>query len=308
MWRLSQMFRNSASFKHSALCQGIVRHRRHSPREHVFQYRLSMVWLDLDEVKKIDSLPFWSGGRRNLTWFRRSDYLDPQVPDLKQAVYQRLEKVNVRPQPGRVVMLGHLRQWGFCFNPVVFYFCFDDDERLYAIVAEINNTPWNERHAYVLPVLSVVQPDSAEDPRIVSLEPGADDWQYCRFDFDKSFHVSPFMPMDMRYHWRFRLHREKVYVHMKLSRQQEVIFDASLGLDKQRLDASQALRASFGYPLMCLRVLGGIYWQAFRLWRKKVPFHTHPAKQGTSSPNDVSPGCSSTNGGRHQNRTMNGGV
>ncbi|WP_020406047.1 DUF1365 domain-containing protein [Hahella ganghwensis] len=262
---------------HSGLCQGSVRHRRHLPQEHHFQYRTSMVWLDLDEIPLIDKLPSWSTGRFSLTSFRRQDYLDPGIPDLKTAVYRRLEASGLQSKMGRVVMLAHLRNWGFCFNPVVFYFCFDRREVLYAIVAEINNTPWDERYAYVLPVTSeetlVENPEKAESDD-VSYRP-----QTVRFDFDKAFHVSPFMPMNLRYQWRFRLDKSRIFVHMKLNRENEQWFDASLALERLPLDGAAALRASFGYPMHCLKVLSAIYWQALRLWLKKVPFYTHPKKQ-----------------------------
>ncbi|MBU6955776.1 DUF1365 domain-containing protein [Hahella sp. HN01] len=250
------------ALRHSAICEGKVRHRRYTPASHHFEYRISMAWLDLDELEEINTLPFWSSRGFNLMQYRRSDYLRRDVPDLKQAVYERLQEADVAPQAGAIRLLTHLRSWGFCFNPVSFYFCFNQRDELYAIVAEINNTPWNERHSYVLP-----------------LTPQRLQGQALTFSFDKAFHVSPFMPMALKYEWRFRLDEQRVWTHMRLLDNGAAVFDASLGLVKKPLTAANAWRAPLKFPFMCVTVAMAIYRQAFSLWRKGVPFYPHPNKK-----------------------------
>lgn len=157
---------------HSCLYDGWVRHRRFAPRAHAFRYRLFMAYLDLTELDRVfRGRWFWSTRRPALAWFRRADYLgDPSVP-LDQAVRDCVERnTGVRPR-GPIRLLTHLRYFGYVFNPVSFYYCFDTaDTRVETIVAEITNTPWGERHAYVLSA-------RGEQP--------------LRFRFGKAFHVSP---------------------------------------------------------------------------------------------------------------------
>lgn len=253
--------------QHSRICPGTVRHRRYQPKAHAFAYPVYMSWIDLDELSDLDTLPFWSSRRFNLVQFRRKDYLGPKSLPLKEAVQQRLKQHGIREIPERICVLTNLRNWGLTFNPVTFYVCYRADGGVIAILSEINNTPWDERHCYV----HEVTPQAAHE----------ESWQ---FEFDKVFHVSPFMPMDLRYQWRFRFSGEQIWIHMRLWRNQAIQFDASLGLDKKPLNHASAWQVPLRYPFMTLRVVSGIYWQALRLWLKKIPFYEHPneVKNGTT--------------------------
>jgi len=249
---------------HSALYTGRLRHRRFAPRPHAFEYPLFMVWLDLAELDEVFRGHWlWSTRRPALAWLRRADCLgDARVP-LDEAVRALVAReTGARPR-GPIRLLTHLRYFGHCFNPVSFYYCYDAaGVTIETIVAEITNTPWKERHAYVLPARESVMRG-----------------EQLRFQFGKRFHVSPFMPMALDYDWRFTSPGARLAVHMANRGGNETIFDATLALERREISTASLAGALARYPFATVQVLGAIYWQALRLWAKRVPVYIHPAKR-----------------------------
>ena len=249
----------------SALYVGHLRHRRFAPRSNDFRYRIYLTLIDLDELPTVfEKRWLWSSSRPALAWFRRADYLgDPSIP-LAEAVRNRVEEETGKRPSGPIRLLTHLRQFGYNFNPVSFYYVFDASGRkLETVVAEITNTPWDERHSYVLSV--------AEAERV-----GA---KTLRWQFDKGFHVSPFLPMDMRYDWRFTEPAETLDVHMENWREGRCDFDSTMTLRRLPMTSGNLARALWSFPLITLKVSALIYWQALRLWWKRTPFFVHPEKR-----------------------------
>ncbi len=253
----------------TSLYKGWVRHRRHGPTANSFRYRLFMVYVDLAELPgAFDSTPLWSARRPALAWFRRADYLGPATLPLDEAVRGKVQAQTGERPAGPIRMLTHLRYFGYCMNPVTFYYCFDAaGSEITHIVAEINNTPWDERHAYVLPM------DAAEAVQATR-----------RWRFGKSFHVSPFLPMDMDYDWRFTAPGARLQVHMENFREGKRVFDATLELVREPATAAALNRALLAHPFMTAKVAFLIYWQALKLLIKRTPFFTHPAKLASSGP------------------------
>jgi DUF1365 family protein len=215
-----------------------------------------------------DIHPLWSYERFNIACFRRRDHFgDPSIL-LDQAVADLVEdRLGNRPN-GPIRLLTHLRYFGHCFNPASFFYCYNAaDTEVETIVVEIHNTPWGERHCYVL--------GAEQDEHPIKY------WR--RHQFAKSFHVSPFIDMDIRYDWRFRLPDDSIRVHMIDYEKGEKLFDASLTLRRRPINRHALTRVLLRYPVMTGKVISLIYWQSLRLLLKKTPVFTHPKKRELSS-------------------------
>ena len=244
----------------SALYEGTVRHRRVDPVDHSFSYPIFMTYLDLGELPEVlDPLHGWSARRPALARFRRSDHLgDPTIP-LDECVRDLVANERGTRPAGPVRMLANLRYFGHCFNPVSFFFCFDAaGESVDAVVAEVNNTPWGESHAYVIG--------------------GSDSSQVIRGRVAKDFHVSPLMGMDHVYEWRTTVPGEGLQVHIASHKDGELAFDATLSLERRELTPAIASKMLRRYPAMTAQVVARIYWQALRLRLKGAPWFPHPER------------------------------
>ncbi|MEZ5454749.1 MAG: DUF1365 domain-containing protein [Lysobacteraceae bacterium] len=259
---------------HSAIYTGEVMHVRHAPVAHRFRYPLFMLYLDLAEMPGVFAQRWlWSVNRRNVAAFHRGDFLGDAALPLDEAVRRRYAEVTgVRPT-GAIRLLTHLRYFGLSFNPVSFYYCFDNTptgEQLIGIVAEITNTPWKERHSYVLPVSGAASDASFSDI------------SGFRWQFAKDFHVSPFMPMACHYDWRLSLPDSHLRIAMQVRHGSKHAFNATLNLQRKPLNGTTLAQCLWRFPWMSLRVLQGIHWQALRLWLKGAPVFDHPATPGTT--------------------------
>ena len=251
------------SMNKSAIYQGQVRHRRMAPIVHEFSYRMFMMYLDLAELPGLfRSHWLWSAKRPALARFRREDHLgDPAIP-LDEAVRELVASETGQRPRGPIRLLTQLSYFGYVFNPVSFYYCYnEEDTMLETIVAEVNNTPWGERHCYVLPQ---------------SMNQGAG--EHKRYFPKKEMHVSPFMQMDVNYDWRFNTPGEQLTAQMENARGGDKIFDVTLVFERKEIGAGSLAAVLIRFPVMTLKIIAAIHWQALKLWLKGAPVHDHPDK------------------------------
>jgi DUF1365 family protein len=242
-----------------------VRHRRFTPVEHAFQYPLFMVCLDLSELDRVFAGRWlWSTRRPALARFRREDHFGDPARPLDECVRDLVRSETGRALSGPILLLTHLRYFGHTMNPVSFYCCLDPaGERLDAVVLEVHNTPWGERHCYAL-----AAPDASRG-------------RTQTYRFAKAFHVSPFMSMDHEYRCRITAPGDRLAVHLENWRAGEKIFDATLGLARRPITGRALAFHLCRFPFMTLQVVAAIYFEALRLWWKRCPYVPHPGTPAT---------------------------
>ncbi|MDO6706970.1 DUF1365 domain-containing protein [Photobacterium sp. 1_MG-2023] len=250
----------SAAGLQSGLYVGQVRHRRYSPAQHAFTYPMFMPLIDLDELDALAEMVRGFGCR----WYhparwRRQDYLRNEGDGpLKTRVQEKIMALTGERLTGKVMQLCQLRYFGVYFSPINLYYCFNEQGEWRWLLAEVSNTPWNQRHYYAVPAVS--------------------DWHEKQWIQGKAFHVSPFNPMAQHYLWRLRPPEKQVFVHLDIAGKaaQDTVMDATMALRRRTFSTSVLWQLLRQTPVQTVKVLWGIYVQAWKLWRKKVPFYGHP--------------------------------
>jgi uncharacterized protein len=241
----------------SAIYEGTIRHRRFAVRPHELRHRIALVYLDLEELDGLLGGRLVAG-RPGLVRFRRGDYLGDPCVGLADAVRMLLERRTGSAPAGPIRLLTHLRTFGHCFNPISFYYCFNPQEQLDAVVAEVTSTPWGQRHSYVL--------ERSGKGRGLAAS------------FAKALHVSPFMGMEQRYTLRAVAPGATLAVHIESHERGALVFDATLALRRAPLSSRGLARLTARYPAATLRVLALIYGHALALKLRGVPLHARPGE------------------------------
>lgn len=247
----------------SAIYRGEVLHARRDGVAHRVRLPLYMLYLDLAELPRLDDVSrLFAVDGVAVASFYREDYLAPHDVPLDEAVRARVEQLGGARPTGPIRMLTQVRTFGYVFNPVTFYYCYGEssegvDTSPQAVLAEITNTPWKERHCY-----------------LIERSPEGD----CTGEFDKRFHVSPFMPMGQRYRFRFSVPGEKLSVGIENLEGARKVFEATLSLRRQPFDAGGLRGVLLRHPAMSLKAHAAIYGHALALYLKRAQFYPHPRK------------------------------
>lgn len=249
----------------SALYQGVVIHGRVEPKKHHFHYKLFLFWLDLENIEQtcrdIKGLAY---NRRGLVQFKREDYLDQPSKPLHVRALERMNELSDKPLKGKVYFLGQLRTLGFYFSPVNFYYLQGEDGHFTHLLAEVSNTPWDQRHHYLVTLPEKDNPHSLND--VIS-------------PTEKAFHVSPFNPMDMEYRWQVSQPGEKLNLSIACYKKEETPkkhFVAGIQMRRLALTSRHLKQQLMAIPSTAMKTLFGIYWQALKLFIKRMPFYSAP--------------------------------
>ncbi|WP_232305564.1 DUF1365 domain-containing protein [Gilvimarinus polysaccharolyticus] len=271
---MSDLSLEKSTIEHSGIYHGWVRHRRFSPRKNSFLYRVFMMYLDINEIDAVLAQSrFWSKSRWAPAQFRRKDFFGDPSLSLDTAIRNEILEKTQQHHTGPIRVLTNLRYFGYIINPITTYYCFNEQQQLQFIVAQVTSTPWDERISYVLSC----DPNS-ERPRKLKQRDRVN-----KFTFNKGMHVSPFNPMDMQYHWRSNVPGERLLIDLRCSIEKQDVMDATLSLKREPISTHELNRVIWRYPWMTIKVVGAIYWQALKLWLKGSPFHNQPTQAANAT-------------------------
>jgi len=248
----------------SALYAGTVMHQRLRPRRHRLRYRIFLLLLDLDELDEVAGrLWLFSRNRFNLFSFFDRDHGDGSSEPLRALIERQLRTAGIRPDGGAIRLLTMPRVLGYVFNPLSVYFCYRRTGGLTAIVYEVNNT-FGERHSYVIPV-------------------GPDGTGTIHQECAKHLFVSPFLDMKMNYAFRVISPDSRVGIAISVRDAEGAIIIVTSLFARRTLLRDTGLAIAFvTYPLLTLKVIAAIHWEALRIWLKGVRLHDHtPAPERT---------------------------
>lgn len=259
-----------------AIASATIHHRRYVPKVHQFESNLTYLWFDPDQLDSFVKKSYlWSATGWNFLTIDPNDFLKGYQGSLRERIKKILlqQADTILSAQLNIRILALPRTLGFRFNSVVFYFILDAEQQPIFILSEITNTPWNERKVYV------------HDCRGKGQNQGH--YRSFEFNFEKSFHVSPFMPMEIEYKWKFNFSDAKHVIYMQLYQNQQFIFDVSMRFQLESITLpSQQHRYAIHHIFEPFKMFASIYIQAFHLWRKKVPFYRHPKKDKDLKQND----------------------
>ncbi len=243
----------------SCFYRGTIRHRRFTPADNHFTYPACMAYINIDKLETLfTGRWFFALNKKALVSFNTGDYLPDKQFSLRQYIDGILAKEKI-PKPKTIMLLTHLKFFGFGINPISCYYCFNDNDKLIAIVAAVTNTPWQETIHYVL-----------------SCDPNQKNQ---RINFNKLMHVSPFNYMDMNYQWRNNLPEQTLAIHINcINQDSKKIMDATLTMKRVAWNTKSKWSVFLSKPLNTWIVAYRIYWQALKLWLKNVPFVPSPIK------------------------------
>jgi len=256
----------------SAIYRGKLSHKRLSPKLHQFQYGVFMMYLDLNELDLVlEQSSFWSLNKSNIASFQTTDYLQKlgrfeSGMSLKEAVITKIKNDLNIDVDGVVTLLTNVRLLGYQFNPISIFYCFDVKGHLLALLLEVTNTPWKEKHCYAL-----------------ACDPGE---SLQRISFHKQFHVSPFQEMTMQYFWKSTSPGQELFVSMTSRDLTQItddgiesvspVFNATLSLSREPVTSLSLNGILIRFPMMTFKVISAIYWQALKLFIKRIAFVKHP--------------------------------
>ena len=236
--------------KNSCIYIGNVVHKRFKPKKHFFKYRVFSIFLDLDEINELEKeISFFSYNKFNILSFFDKDHGNRDGSSIKDWIIQVLQKKNISTKNIKIKILCYPRIFGYVFNPLSIFFIYDTDSNPIAILYEVKNT-FGEQHTYVFKI-------NIKDQHISN---------NCK----KKFYVSPFMDLESKYFFKVLIPNERLSVIIDQRDKDGKLLFASQDGERVKISSKNLLISYLKHPLMTLKIISAIHYEALKLWIKGV--------------------------------------